>query len=136
MFTLLDNYKALVYVDSDARFRKFPILFYEYAESEIEFAVHYRKGLELLSGTIYMKRTHLTYDILKTWESVANNNPTKWDQKVLQSIMPRYQKEKYIGELPMEYCKIFDAVDMNCDPVIEHLQASRKMKPLINGRKK
>lgn len=135
MFELLTDYQALVYVDSDARFWKFPALFLDYTDPgcKVEFAVHWRKNTELLSGTIFMKRTHIVFDLLKTWEARANMNPTKWDQKVLQSIVPN-AKDEWIDNLPMEYCKIFDAVDMKCNPVIEHMQASRKWKRIINRR--
>ncbi len=128
----------IVYVDVDARFFKFPILFEELNnDPECNIAVHvfdrscYRasaKGVEVLSGTIFMRNCEWVRTILDMWEDRCKHNSI-WDQKALESVLgDRFTK------LPGEYCKIVDKwSDRYKDPVIVHYQASRKVRQTSCG---
>lgn len=119
----------IVYVDVDAEFMKYPILF-ETFDGDVGVYVfdrsEYRKsiqGFEVLSGTIFLKNNDKVFDMIERWELECQMNPKVWDQKSLEKTLN--------GEytlLPGEYCKIFDRMKFVADPVIVHYQASREVR--------
>lgn len=132
------NYDAIVWLDADARVRKYPRLFFEYC-GHFDYAAHWnmKRGRELLSGTLYFATTDPSIELVMRWADQQGNNRSGWDQRNLQTVikdsrsgMPK--KYPLCGtDLPPEYCAIFDA-EM-CKPqdvVIEHLQASRRLKSI------
>lgn len=131
---LLTDYNAIVYVDADARFRQYPTLFH-YMDNYL-ISAYYRYNRELLSGTLYFKRHWFTQSLLNSWCYACNDEPNVWDQVTLSGVIAGSlhvvgEDKMYI--LPAEYCNIFDAEDQDCDPVIEHLQASRTLKNIVNS---
>lgn len=114
----------IVYLDADARIRKYPRLFDVFTA---DIGVHYKDGHELLSGTIYLKNNDTVRSILNEWVSEQRSNPNTWDQKILQRVLEKYN----VQELPASYCQIFDSMAHNGEPVIEHLQASRRLKETV-----
>ena len=128
--------KPVVYVDADARFRRYPELFDNFAA---DFAAHWRKFdnngnrrlLELLSGTLYFANTPRAYEIVDAWIAENKRNPETWDQKTLGAVVRRLGDG--VVDLPPEYCAIFDG-SMAADPVIEHMQASRRLKREVNSK--
>ena len=111
----------LVYLDADARLRAKPILF---ERLDTPLAVHYRRG-ELLTGTIFFDaRAKAT---LEQWLALQQQHPTTWDQKVLAQVVG-----SKATPLPPEYCQIFDTMSHHGSPIIEHMQASRRFKKLVN----
>jgi len=119
----------VVYVDCDAEFLKYPVLFdtldcnvgvYVFDRSCYRKSAH---GFEVLSGTVFLKNNQEVFDMVSRWEQECKDNPNVWDQKSL---------EKVIGDdyytLPGEYCKIFDRMDHITDPIIVHYQASRQVR--------
>ena len=119
----------IVYVDVDAVFYSYPILFDD-LDCDIGVYVYdhnkhnsRKKGKEVLSGTIFLKNCLATAEILKQWEEECVRSPKVWDQKSLQQILGgRFYT------LPGEYCKIFDRMLWIIHPVIEHYQASRMVR--------
>jgi len=122
---------AVVWVDCDAVFHSYPILF---DKLESDFAIHVwkrppRRKEEMLSGTIFVGNTKRARDILDRWEQECKNRMSKkhprsreqWDQQALAAVL----EESEFEELPGEYCKIFDRMSEIRWPVIEHHQASR-----------
>ena len=122
--------KPIVYVDIDAEFRRYPILF---DDLDCNIAVHkfdrtrHKKvgavGFEILSGTIYLNNCKETYSTVQKWLERCERRPSQWDQKSLAFVI----KNDYY-DLPPEYCAIFDLMDDIPDPVIVHWQASREVR--------
>lgn len=111
----------IVYLDADARVRSYPELFDNFSG---EVGVHYRNGKELLSGTLYLKNVPAVHKLVKTWMTTQAAREEEWDQRVLQDVIK--DSGVLIQELPASYCQIFDLMKQHGDPVIEHLQASRR----------
>lgn len=119
----------LVYLDVDARIRSYPRLF-QSIPRDTTIGVHFRETKELLSGTIYLRNSPECQRLVQLWLVEQITNPNEWDQKTLQHVLER---EKFrIHQLPPTYCQIFDTMKGPEPPVIEHFQASRRFKTLIN----
>lgn len=129
--------KNLLYVDSDAIIHKIPILFENY---KYDIAVRWQdfrwRKNECLSGTIFMANNDRTLELCKRWQNVnisEGPNAKTFEQWNLGKVIKDMSKEGKIkdGNLPPEYTMIFDsmrAMYPNIDPVIEHFQASRKLR--------
>ena len=132
---MLEKHKPLsiIYVDCDAEFLKFPVLFDELCnDPSVNIGVYvfdrscYRKsvkGTEVLSGTVFLKNNEMVIDLVGKWEIECKANPKTWDQKSLEKIL-----NGNFYTLPGEYCKIFDRMQHITDPVIVHYQASREVR--------
>ncbi len=122
--------KYICWIDADAVVVRFPAAFYRlYAD----LAVHWRDGVELLSGTMLWRNTPRTREFMRDWAETCENelNPelTCPEQQILQDMIPKTNLQVF--NLPSEYCKIVDLVELNdlgreVDPVIIQNQASRK----------
>jgi len=122
-------YDAVVFVDIDARFHSYPKLF---DDLKCDFAAHFRNWRhardELLSGTLFFRINKRTRDLVADWIELNRQNPTIWEQKNLQRAFKRAPTLKH-AKLPIEYCTIFDDPNRSkIEPVIEHFQASRKLR--------
>jgi hypothetical protein len=118
--------RPFLYVDVDARFKRYPdILDLDWSHYGI--GVHFFKGKELLSGTIWINPTPQILGLLELWKQECDLHPGQWDQKVLQRILTA---EYPVFKLPPEYAFIYDLsrryYGKDINPVIEHYQASRK----------
>ena len=132
---------SIVYVDIDATFCQFPGFFDRLdQEPDVDMAVHvldhsrYRRKNhppELLSGTIFLKNTKVTKQIVKEWIQECRKNPRLWDQRALATVL---REHKY-HLLPEEYVVIFDYMSSVKNPVIKHFQASRKNRESMRTRK-
>lgn len=125
----------LVYLDADARVRRRPVLFDELSRGDRgqwDVAVHYFRGEQLASGTIWLGPGHRTWELVRRWETYCRANPTTWDQQCLQDVIENDPpKGLRVYRLPPEYCFIFDLSRQmfpRAFPVIEHLQASRRLR--------
>jgi|694.fasta_scaffold15908_8 hypothetical protein len=119
----------IVWLDADAVLKKNPVLFYE-IEKDIAFCYYRIAGKdELLSGTIFLKPSEISFKILDEWIKLNNQNPKEWDQRTLQKIIKNFKIDYY--NLPPSYCKI-DYI--KCDEiVIGQNQSSRRFKSIINA---
>jgi hypothetical protein len=132
--------KRLLYVDSDAVFHRQPELFINY---RADIAVRYQdfawRKNECLSGTIYMENSEKTRQLCRLWleknrSEVANSkNLEQWN---LGSAIDEMVKTHGLicKNLPAEYTFIFDSMRKiypDASPVIEHFQASRRLKRMI-----
>ena len=115
--------RPLVWLDADSRVRQYPALF---DTLDCDVAFHRRRG-ELLSGTIYFAPTTGARQLLERWRAECFFFPDVWDQKCLDTILPTVPGLR-IGSLPGSYVRIFDGDDMGAEIVIEHMQASRRLK--------
>jgi len=120
--------KRFVYLDADARIRRYPSIF---DTLSCDLAYHYRNHKELLSGTIYFEKNKTVLDVFTGWQQEQLRNPTTWDQRTLQSVITRWTRPLDVVTLPLAYTQIFDAKERSEEPVIEHMQASRAYKKLI-----
>ena len=114
--------ETLIYIDADAVIKKQPELFKTF---DMDFACHFRRN-QLLSGTLFFNSNERTIALVEAWVKKQQEDPNIWDQKVLQRTLREFDVDVF--QLPATYCKIFDAQDQKGDPVIEHYQASRKIK--------
>ncbi|KKN46752.1 hypothetical protein LCGC14_0669760 [marine sediment metagenome] len=124
--------RDLLYVDVDARFRQYPKMFDSF---DGDIGVHYLKSPNrpphLLSGTIYLKNTPEVLKLVEAWYDAQLKKPRAWDQKLLAKTIKDYPDLKII-DIPANYTQIFDIMKNVGEPVIEHLQASRRFRKLMN----
>lgn len=132
--------KSIVWVDSDAVIHSYPSLFDTY---DCDVAVRWQdfrwRKNECLSGTIYLENNSKTMELCKRWENgnIAEGPGAKtFEQWNLGKVIEEMRAEGKIRDenLPPEYTMIFDsmrAMYPNVNPVIEHFQASRKLRNTI-----
>jgi len=126
---LMVQSRDVVWIDADAILHKYPSLF---LDIQCDFAAHLRTWRhiknELLSGTLYFKNTARVHSLVRQWMNRCKNQPNEWDQIHLRTALD-LNDTVFFERLPIEYCTIFD--DQNrkkINPVIEHFQASRKVR--------
>lgn len=125
----------LVYVDVDALFRSYPVLF-ETLDCDVSFRTEnfrWRKN-EALSGTIFLRNNSRTKRFVEKWIETNNiikakkEDPDTWEQRNMQRALEVCPDIQY-QNLPPEYTFIFDhskRIHPGVTPIIEHFQASRK----------
>jgi len=118
--------RPLVWLDADARVRQYPSLFPE-MPTDVDFAAHWKDGTELLSGTLYFGATRGADRLLNEWAQACHERPREWDQHVLQNLVDGRTDLK-VEKLPPSYTQIFDVMASAGEPVIEHMQASRRLR--------
>jgi len=115
------------FIDVDARFASEPTEFHDLEHSDCEFVYPtWEKTGEVLSGSIYIQNCQNSIDFMKYWCSKQTDK--LWDQHVMSACLEDYTGDLHTGELPMEYCTIFDSMPEITNPVIIHYQASRNLK--------
>ena len=121
--------ERLLYLDADARVRKMPVLI---DTIDADIAAYVQPGGVLLSGTVLFNNTEATRKLVEEWIRAQKNGPNKWDQLTLHTSIVNHGPRLGLNfkELPSEYTKIFDKPWG--DPVIEHMQASRRFKNDMN----
>lgn len=133
----LNKYQQnLVYVDVDAIFNSYPILF-----DSLDCDIAYRtenfkwRSNEALSGTIFIKNTPKGKTIIREWIEMNQKNPASrskpetWEQANMQRVVVGNPDIIYYN-LPPEYTFITDHTRRmypGLKPVIEHFQESRRV---------
>lgn len=120
----------LLYVDADARIRQYPGIFDTFNG---DLGVHYRRGTELLSGTIFLKNVPATHKLVDLWVIKQKQNPNVWDQKTLAAVIKEAGFK--VTLLSAAYTQIFDTMKHHGAPVIEHMQASRKYRTRVSMKR-
>lgn len=139
--------ELFMYVDADGLIqREIPL-----DEITGDLAIHYKirgrngkwhkKKPTMLSGTIFYKNNDKIKKLFTTWDKINRRNIIKakgvyiWkicDQRNLQNAIENcLPKELTIQKLGPEYCKIFDIMAYCKNPIIEHFQASRRLKDKV-----
>ena len=116
-----------LFLDVDAMVRSNPWPYLEKLDCDL--AGHYFKDTELLTGTLYLPATTRRIQLLTEWIQQNHEHPNIWDQKNLQRLLG--ERDFRMHRLPPEYCFIFDLqkkLTPKVVPVIEHFQASRRLK--------
>ena len=138
----IENGDMLFFVDADATIEKYPSSLKE-IDSSYEIGFHTLNWndfygytaptpvMELLTGTMFFRNTELVRNLCKEWYEKAVQS-SQWEQKVLQSILPKYPDLK-VYHLPLEYCYVTtlpngEEPKIKCDPIVKHYQASRTLK--------
>ncbi len=120
--------RPVVWLDADARVRSYPELF---DGLECDVAFHRKAGRdprgELLSGTLYFGATENAGRLLELWRRECAANPGVTDQRVLDECVLDMRGLEIV-KLPATYCQIFDLMKDAGTPVIEHMQASRRLR--------
>lgn len=116
--------KNILYVDADARIRKYPKLVETFKD---DIGIHYLKNKELLSGTIILNNNLKTRDVINRWFKLQEKMPNEWDQRVFQQVLDK-ATDVTVAVIPGSYCQIFDTMAILGEPVIEHFQASRQFR--------
>ena len=124
--------RPVLWVDADAVVRRAPVLL---SGGEMDLAVHKFAGWQFASGTVYFNRTPMARMVLDRWVELCETRPGIWDQIHLdaawESVAARHPLRTQW--LPASYTKIFDAeVGAAFEPVIEHFQASRRLKECVS----
>ena len=131
---MMDNVQGrdILYLDADAVVRKDPIPYLTTIPRRFNLSAAWRKS-ELLSGTLLLVNNELTRKMLERWVRLNDTKP-EWDQRTLQRVWGEYPGHCY--KLPPEFTFIFDISRREhpgVEPVIEHFQASRRFRRLINN---
>ena len=134
-------YDAVVFLDADARVKKYPKLFEEIPK-EYDIAAHFLDWktwyghsngiMELLSGTLFLRNSNKVKKLVEHWYKKASTG-NQWEQKALAFVL-KFHPEIKVYNLPIEYCYINtlpngDKPRVKVDsPVIVHYQVSRELK--------
>ena len=126
---MLTMYNPALFVDADAIFKNYPTLC---DNLDCDIAVHYREGIELLSGTIWAQNTEATNKLLDIWIERNRTEPERIEQRILQKIIEdKLIPDLKVYELPATYTQIFDIMADTGEPVILHMQASRRLRKVV-----
>lgn len=127
--------RDLVWVDADAEVMQYPSIFDNF---EAHVGVYRNpkafwdpKTDEYLGGTIYLKYDSVTISFLEAWIKLNADFPNEeLSQIVLKKAIEKFlgRKRFVLKELPATYCQIFDLMDKAGEPVIQHYQASRRVR--------
>jgi len=133
MMTKFPDY-SVVFTDADSMFHSYPQLFGDM--NGVDFGCHYRdwraRRGELLSGTLYIANNSRMRRIVSEWIEMNKNRPHMLEQRNLESVIRKNAGKINIHRLPIEYCCIFDDENRRkIRPVIEHFQASRRLKGAV-----
>jgi len=131
--------RDILRVDADAVFQARPVLFeQDDFNADIAACVYdfwYRPN-EFLGGTLFFRNTEYVKELVNHWVTVACKSArnTERNGDLLQEIL-QYIEFRNINfeSLPPSYCKIFDRMKDGNPPVIEHFQASRRFKRIVNA---
>jgi hypothetical protein len=98
---------------------------------------------KVISSTIFVNNTPKGMNLMRHWAQESqrmlnqeNRTEEFWDQIALRNILASNTDKAVISPLPLAYAKIFDHPKDLKDPtpsIIEHYQASRRYKKLINN---
>jgi len=131
--------KDIVFVDSDALVRQYPELFDRLTASGLhDMAAHFHvypqsvPGGSLLSGTLWFKNHVNTIDLVERWHKIGVENPLIRHQHCLRLAIEQKRaagQKVSVFRMPREYTCIFDyRANRGARPVIEHFQASRRLR--------
>lgn len=137
--------KPLLWVDADGMFVQCPS-WIEAFEANFSVRIHddlpWSHPSKVISSTIFVNPTPSTIQLLRSWARMCQSklmNPKRrlefWDQIALRDALYSASTQAKIASLPLSYAKIFDHPGDCANvgaPVIEHYQASRRFKNMVN----
>ena len=121
----------IVYLDADAVMHEYPYLFDDIHD---DIGVHYwRRRSEYLAGTLYVKNNKAGRDFISHWDEVQSQNLEVLDLIIFKRLIREaMSKGLKVFQLPASYAQIFDLMKDSGQPVISHMQASRRYKYIMN----
>ena len=126
--------RPVLWLDADAVVRRVPELL---RGATCDFAVHKVYGWQFASGTVFLNQTRGAERLLRRWVERSAATPSVWDQVTLDLAWEDIVREQPLETLwlPDNYTKIFDRPSQFGpeEVVIEHFQASRRLKKEISG---
>lgn len=137
---MMEKHKGrdIVWLDSDAVVMAYPEL---WDDAKIKLGVHtvdwsryvgretWNKK-EMLAGTIYLGNTPQVRTFVKGWIQRMITHPKATDQQNLEALA---KGKDWVTQLPATYCQIFDTMASAGEPVVEHGQASRRLKKEVGA---
>ena len=127
-----------MWVDADAVMMAYPE---ELLDRECDFGCHvvewwkypgresWTGKREYLGGTVYVGNTRMGRTMVKHWIAYLKAHPKLTDQQAMGEIVKMTDRGKVkVWDMPASYCQIFDSMAAAGEPVIEHTQASRRLK--------
>ena len=136
---MLEEYSEnIVWLDADAVVQRYPDKF---DTLKADFACHFRfDGIKLSSGTMFFRNTEKIKSLINQWIDEIKHDPhygDTWEQMILENLLKK-RGDILVENLPLSYSMIFDArPEQRVEkPVIEHFQASRKLKKTIGDNRK
>jgi len=136
--------RPLMWLDADGRVCSYPDYLDGFMTADADVALAYvdwgqykhsrRMDVELLSGTMLLRPTAATFEMLARWK--ARNHETLgtgiYEQRNLQDVVAEMGDAIKVARLPDRYCQIHDLM-RGVDPIIKHLQASRTAKAEVGA---
>ena len=125
--------RDVVWIDADGMVQHFPGLFGTLDRSRFDLAAHRNSKGRYRVGTMWFANTERGRAVVARWAQAVRRAPGKTEQQVLNELLLPGDPAARAFDLPATYCSIFDkAVDKAAGPaVIEHFQASRKLRRLV-----
>ncbi len=133
---LREHKRPILWLDADSRVRKYPVLFDE-LKADVgwvwwdwdEVGRRGIEGLELSTSILYLKPKKDVYRLLDAWQQINAERPGQHDQENLQALLEGGFKQGRLKAelLPMSYAQIYDLQRTIGEPVIEQMQASRRL---------
>ncbi len=136
----LHPHQDIVFVDADAVIRQYPLLFNELSRrhdfdiSACFFKYRPESGDvdELLSGTLWIQNNDAGRKVVEKWHEIGLSRPDVRHQMCLKMAIAELQKggeSIRVYRHPFAYTCIFDYRAASAtEPVIEHFQASRRLR--------
>ena len=116
--------KDILYIDADAVVHKYP----EYFDTfDGDIGAHRLGDKEYLTGTIYIKNNDSAKLFMDAWVKLQAQNPTMRDGTTFHRLIDAYENINFVNT-PANYTQIFDLMKDAGEPIIEHFQASRRLR--------
>lgn len=134
---MLEKYpdRSILKTDADAVFRQVPEIFtqddFDYDFACVWHSFRYKRN-ELLGGTLYFANTKPAKELVQLWKKKCKATPRQRNPELLDAAKKEMGNRLKVKNLPPRYCKIFDTMRRIRNPVIEHFQASRRFKRIID----
>lgn len=131
--------RDILRIDCDAIIQRHPSLFLSEDFKADVAAVIWQKSLmrpsgEFLGGTMFFANTDNTRFIVDQWVEQCTITPDRRNGDMLWDVIKNNKNKVLFTKLPLSYCAIFDLMKSEVpEPVIEHFQASRRFKAMINN---
>ena len=132
--------RPILFLDCDARMRAFPALFDGF-EAEVGYSVfdwaeiggRRSKAQEVSSAVLYLKDTPGVREFLHRWIEACDKMGLENDQTRMGNVLlPMIEGGLSAQRIPHSYNQIFDSMGHLGNPIIEQMQASRRLKQIIN----
>ena len=132
--------RPILRLDADAKVQQYPELFIQ-KDFQADFAACIWKKSklrptpdgELMGGTLYFASNDRIRLFVDKWVEKIKKRSKHRNPDLLYEVLKKDKGVRFFN-LPLEYCKVFDFLmaKEEKEPVIEHFQASRKYKHIVN----